>query len=200
VDFDAVESWFSSSPWPETELGKKIVVMLYQKTKLLVRGPRPAGEAPASRGEACLPAARVPPWPAPRIRTRTTTELPGSTSRDLRRGPGRDAPQLGGDRRVDRTRHVERTAARAVEAAGRVGAGMDQARAQIGRVATSLQHVRAATGPAEKALERTVERLGAAAVNTATSLLPKGLQLPIRVAVYALDRALDLARGLGLGR
>ena len=89
---------------------------------------------------------------------------------------------------------------RAVEAAGRVGAGMDQVRAQIGRVATSLQHVRVATGPAEKALGRTVERLGAAAVNTATSLLPKGLQLPIRVAVQALDRALDLVRDLGLGR
>jgi len=69
-----------------------------------------------------------------------------------------------------------------------------------GCVATSLQHVRAATSPAEKALERTVERLGAAAVNTATSLLPKGLQLPIRVAVQALDRALDLVRDLGLGR
>jgi hypothetical protein len=60
--------------------------------------------------------------------------------------------------------------------------------------------VRAATGPAEKALERTVERLGAAAVNTAASLLSKGLQLPIRVAVQALEYALDLARGLGLGR
>jgi hypothetical protein len=76
----------------------------------------------------------------------------------------------------------------------------DQVRAQIGRVAEALQHVRAATGPAEKALECTVERLGGAAVNTATSLLPKGLQLPIRVAVKALDRALDLVRGLSLGR
>ena len=70
----------------------------------------------------------------------------------------------------------------------------------MGRVATSLQHVRAATGPEEKALERTVERLGAAAVNTATSLLPNVLQLPIRVAVLALHRAIDLVRDLGLGR
>jgi hypothetical protein len=60
--------------------------------------------------------------------------------------------------------------------------------------------VRAAIGPAEKALGHTVERLGTAVVNTATSLLPKGLQLPIRVAVQALERTLDLARGLGLGR
>ena len=75
-----------------------------------------------------------------------------------------------------------------------------QVRAQIGRVAQALQHVRVATAPAEKTLERTVERLGTAAVNTATSLLPKGLQLPIRVAVQALERAVDLARGLGLGR
>jgi ABC-type transporter Mla subunit MlaD len=98
--------------------------------------------------------------------------------------------------RLQDHRHVERTAARAVEAAGRIGASMDQVRAQIGRVAASLQLVRAATGPAEKALERTVQRLGAAAVNTATSLLPKGLQLPIRIAVQALDRVRDL----GLGR
>jgi hypothetical protein len=44
--------------------------------------------------------------------------------------------------------------ARAVEAAGRVGASIDQVRAQVGRVAAALQHVRAATGPAEAALER----------------------------------------------
>jgi hypothetical protein len=70
----------------------------------------------------------------------------------------------------------------------------------VGGGPETLQHVRTATGSVEKALERTVERLGAAAVNTATSLLPKGLQLPIRVAVHALERALDLARGVGLGR
>jgi hypothetical protein len=123
-------------------------------------------------------------------------------------------PLIGGDRqrraaeqalprlrwRLEDHRHVEHTATRAVEAAGRVGATMDQVQAQIGRVSAALQHVRAATGPAQKALERTVDRLGAAAVNTATSLLPKGLQLPIRVAVQALERVFDLARDLGLGR
>jgi hypothetical protein len=34
----------------------------------------------------------------------------------------------------------------------------------------------------------------------ATSLLPKSLQLPIRVAMHALERALDLVRDLGLDR
>jgi hypothetical protein len=47
-----------------------------------------------------------------------------------------------------------------------------------------LQHVRAATGPAEKALERVATQLGRAAVNNAIALLPKPRRsFPLRAAV-----------------
>jgi len=124
---------------------------------------------------------------------------------------GRALPVLGGDRqrqaaveavptlrwRLDDHRHAERTAAHAVQLARQVGASMEQIQARLGSVATTLQQVRAATGPAEKALERVVMQLGSAAVKSAISLLPKPLELPLRAALRAIDLALDLGRGLG---
>lgn len=121
------------------------------------------------------------------------------------RGP--DEKRLGAERAVPQLRsmierHLQLENARdhAFEAAGRVGATLGQIQEQLTRVSATLQHVRAATGPAEKALAHVAERLGRAAVNTAIALLPKPLQVPLRAAAYAIGRVLDLGRDLGLGR
>ncbi len=120
---------------------------------------------------------------------------------------GPDAQRLGAERAVPQLRseierylQLENIKARAFQDAGRVGATMGQIQVQLRRVSATLQHVRAATGPAEKALAHVAERLGRAAVSTAISLLPKPLQVPLRAAVRVIDRVLDLGRDLGLGR
>lgn len=76
---------------------------------------------------------------------------------------------------IERHLQLENIKARALQDAGRVGATMGQIQVQLRRVSATLQHVRAATGPAEKALAHVAERLGRAAVHTAISLRPKPL-------------------------
>jgi Ti-type conjugative transfer relaxase TraA len=104
------------------------------------------------------------------------------------------APQLRGH--LHRYHRVERMAADAVQAAERVGVTLAQVQVQLARVAKTLDLVEAALGPAEKSLLRIAERLGRTAVNTAVTLLPAAAQLPVRAALRAVERALDLARGL----
>jgi hypothetical protein len=61
-----------------------------------------------------------------------------------------------------------------------------------------LQHVRAATGRSEKALERTFERLGPPLSTPPPRCCRKAYSC--RSAAQAVEHVVNLARGLGLGR
>jgi hypothetical protein len=82
-------------------------------------------------------------------------------------------------------------------AAERIGQGVQEVRALLGRVSSALHQVEALSRGPEQALERAIRQTSRGAVEIAVSLLPAPIQSPVRLALHVTERALGLGRGLG---
>ncbi len=82
-------------------------------------------------------------------------------------------------------------------AVARVQGGPTEIKLQLDRVTAALRQVVTYARQPERALEIAVRQTSRAAVQTAVSLLPSPLQLPVRFALRAVELALGIGRDLG---
>ena len=94
--------------------------------------------------------------------------------------------------------HAGRAANDAHRLANTIGENVNKLRERAGQLLGVLQRVEQAMKGPEKAIEGIVREVGIQAAKLAVSALPRPLHLPVELAIWAVERVLDL--GLGLGR
>jgi ATP-dependent exoDNAse (exonuclease V) beta subunit len=117
---------------------------------------------------------------------------------------GKDAARISAEREIPGLRsaiwthrEAEASLGRQQSAAARVQGGPTEIKLQLDRVTAALRQVAAYARQPERALEIAVRQTSRAAVQTAVSLLPSPLQLPVRFALRAVELALGVGRDLG---
>jgi Ti-type conjugative transfer relaxase TraA len=94
-------------------------------------------------------------------------------------------------------RYAHDAAGHALQAASSLGTGIADLKGQLAGVVTTLRMMEKASRAPEHALELAVRQIGHSAARAALSLVPARLQLPVDLAIRAVERTLDLALGLG---
>ena len=118
---------------------------------------------------------------------------------------GKDAQRLQAEREIPGLRgalrshgEAEKRFTRRQGAASKITNDVGEIKALLQRATSTLRQVEALSRGPEQALELAVRHLGHQAARAVTSLLPAPARAPLRLAVRALERVLDI--GLDLGR
>ena len=113
-----------------------------------------------------------------------------------RQAADRAVPSLRGA--LTNFRHAEREATQARGFAEKVGGAvrLPELQAQVQQITRTLHRVEQAMRGPEKALEAAVREVGSKAANLALSALHPAVQIPVRLAIAAVERAIDLGREL----
>src|SRR4029079_11083607 len=108
---------------------------------------------------------------------------------------GKDAQRSQAEQEVPRLRaalwghrETEQRFHRQQSAADRIGQGVLEVRAILGRVSAALRQVEDFSRGPEAALERAIRQTGRSAVHAAVALLPGPIQTPVRLAMRATEK------------
>ena len=97
-------------------------------------------------------------------------------------------------------RRAEHGAAMAHAAAVRTGESLPRLNAQLQQLGLTLYRLEQAVRGPEQAIEAAVREIGTQAAKLALATLPRALHLPVELAIWAVERVLDMGRDMGLGR
>jgi len=97
-------------------------------------------------------------------------------------------------------RGAEQTATHARALANTIAESLPRLQDQLAQVNRGLHRLEQAIARPEKAIEAIVKEIGTQGARLALAALPRAVQLPVQAAIWAVERVLDMGRGLDLGR
>jgi len=95
---------------------------------------------------------------------------------------------------------AEQIAGNARALANTIAESLPRLHDQLAQVNRGLRRLEQAIARPEKAIEAIVKEIGTQGARLALAALPRAVQLPVQAAIWAVERVLDLGRGLDLGR